>query len=169
MLEKEIKNSFRIFNKLTNNLINALTKYDLDEHSLIFITKRTKNLMSFTQKILLKITYQFLKTTHTLGSKITDDMIDINKIIDIIFDQITRSLINIETRKVDENKQQDIDDIVNNLLFLKNIVDSLSEMILYVIKFHADIINEEEFREDYRRFKKYLNNEKKIINVEKMI
>ncbi len=163
MLIKIIKFKIRIFNNLINSLLQGFTKHDLDEKSIIFLAKRTKHLLSFTQKTLIKLLFQFFKSVTYLNDKIIKDFFDINQMIDNIFKQINESLNNLLIQKFDENRQEDIDDIITNLTFLQKIINALSSLFLSVIKFQSDIIKEEEFKNDYQEFKETINiNKNKI-------
>ena len=59
MIEKEIKMIFEEFNYMADNLIKSFNRTNLDEDSLVFLSKRTKYLLSFTHLILLKVVSSF--------------------------------------------------------------------------------------------------------------
>lgn len=153
MLEREIKNSFKIFNDLINNIITEFTKYNLDENTLILLVKMTNHLMTFTQKVLIKLLFKFFQSINVIGKSLDIDLADIDEMIDVLFDELSKSLNNLLNSEHDINKQEYIQEIVENLKFLKDIINSLSNLFLSIIKFQTDLITEEQFREDYRKFK----------------
>lgn len=160
MLEKEVKNSFTIFNDLINNLISSFTKYNLDEDSIILLAKMTKHLMTFTQKILLQLLFKFFKKVSFLRNMISEDIIDIDAMVDAIFEEINIKLNEILAEKQYENKQHNIDEIIEYLTFLKDLINTLSNLFISVLKFDAEVIEEDEFREEYRKFKKDISKDK---------
>lgn len=164
MIENDIKNSIKIFNKLINDLISAFTKYNLDEQALVILAKRTKYLMSFTHKTLLKLMFKFFKTINVIEKEIIVDYIDVDEMIDSLFEQISISLNNLLNKENDKSKQDDIEDLVEYLKFLKDIINTLSNLFLSVLKFEADITEEDDLREDYRTFKKDITEYKVILD-----
>lgn len=167
MMEKEIKIIFDEFNYMINNLIKSFTRTNLDEDSLVFLSKRTKHLLSFTHKILLKIIFKFFDELNFVKDKISEDMIDIDKMVEIIIEQISLSLDDMISQNVDEKRKEDIDSVVDYLMILKNIIDKLSKFVLSVLKFQADVESEDEFRKDYRTFKYDIGEDK--IDLEKKL
>ena len=153
MIEKEIKVIFEEFNYRINNLIKSFTRSNLDEDSLIFLSKRTKHLLSFTHRILLKILFKFFGGLNIVKYKVNEDIIDIDKMVEIIIEQINQSLDDLVSQKVDEKRREDIDVVVDYLILLKNIINKLSNLFISVLKFQSGVINEDEFRKRYRTFK----------------
>ena len=153
MIEKEIKTIFEEFNYMADNLIKSFTRTNLDEDSLVFLSKRTKYLLSFTHLILLKVLFKFFEGLNLVKFKINEDMLDIDKIMEIIIEQVNISLDDMISQKVDEKRKEDIDFIVDYLMILKSIINKLSVLFISVLKFQSDIISEVEFRKAYRTFK----------------
>lgn len=153
MIDNEIKVIFEEFNYRINNLIKSFTRKNLDEDSLIFLSKRTKHLLSFTHRILLKILFKFFGGLNFVKSTINEDIIDIDKMVEIIIEQINQSLDDMVSQKVDEKRKEDINIVVDYLILLKNIINKLSTLFLSVLKFQSDVISEDEFRKGYRTFK----------------
>jgi hypothetical protein len=56
-------------------------------------------------------------------------------------------------QNVDEKRKEDIDVIVDYLTILKNIINKLSSLFISGLKFQADVIDEDTFRKEYRKFK----------------
>ena len=105
MMDKEIKVIFEEFDYRINNLIKSFTRNNMDEDSLIFLSKRTKHLLSFTHKILLKILFKFFGGLTLVKTTINEDIIDIDKMVAIIIEQINQSLDDMITQKVDKKRQ----------------------------------------------------------------
>jgi hypothetical protein len=160
MTKMLIKDQLGKFNDLIDSLIKGFTKYNLDEHTLIFLAKKTKRFMSFTHMAILNILFRILGTF--IGAKDLFDkyIMDTNEIMDNIFKQMENSLNDILTQKVGINDQEEIDGIVLNLKFMKKIITNLGEMAISVLKFQSNTINEDEFREEYRKFKDKFDKDK---------
>lgn len=153
MMEKEIKVIFEEFNYMVDNLIKSFERTNLDEDSLVFLSKRTKYLLSFTHVILLNILFKFFDGLNLVKFKINEDIVDIDKIIEIIVEQVNLSLDDLISHNVDEKRKEEIDVIVDYLMILKSIINKLSNLFISVLKFQADTISEDEFRKVYRTFK----------------
>lgn len=153
MMEKEIKVIFEEFNYMVDNLIKSFKRTNLDEDSLVFLSKRTKYLLSFTHVILLNILFKFFDGLNLVKFKINEDIVDIDKIIEIIVEQVNLSLDDLISHNVDEKRKEEIDVIVDYLMILKSIINKLSNLFISVLKFQADTISEDEFRKVYRTFK----------------
>ncbi len=164
MCESQLKNLFNMFNYLSSNLIKAFTRNNLDEHSLLFLSKRTKHLLSFTHKVLIRLVFKFFRSAGKIKDFVDEDIVDTNQMIEVITLQINQSLDDLISQKVDEKRQRDIDDIVENLTFLKDIINSLSNFFLSIVKVQSDIIDDDEFIRDYRKFKYDLTINKDKIN-----
>jgi hypothetical protein len=109
---------------------------------------------------ILNILFRILGTF--IGAKDLFDkyIMDTNEIMDNIFKQMENSLNDILTQKVGINDQEEIDGIVLNLKFMKKIITNLGEMAISVLKFQSNTINEDEFREEYRKFKDKFDKDK---------
>ncbi|RAP49099.1 MAG: hypothetical protein BZ133_08515 [Methanosphaera sp. SHI613] len=153
MINNELKVIFEEFNYRANNLINSFTRNNMDEQSLIFLSKRTKHLLSFTHRILLKMLFKSFDGLSFLKDKINEDFIDIDKMVEIIIEQINLNLDDMINQNVDEKRKEDIDVIVDYLTILKNIINKLSSLFISGLKFQADVIDEDTFRKEYRKFK----------------
>lgn len=149
------------FDNLIDFLIKGFTKYNLDEHTIIFLAKRTKIFMTFTNRVILNILFKILKRFTGAKNLFDKYIIDTNLIVENIFRQIEISLNNILTNKVGINDQEEVDNIISNLNFLKNIIMNLGEMALSVLKYQSNAINEKEFKEEYRKFKEKFEKDKK--------
>jgi len=148
------------FNSLIDYLINGFTKYNLDEYALLFLAKRTKRFMTFTHVIILHILFRILKTFGGAKNIFDKYILDTNVLVDDAFKQIEDSLNNILSNKMGVNNQDDIDNIISNLKFIKEIITNLAGIALSVLKFQSNIINEKEFREEYRKFKEKFEKDK---------
>ena len=140
------KEQLEKFNGFIDYLINGFTKYNLDEHTLIFLAKRTKKFMSFTHIVILHFIFKILGTFSSAKNIFDKYILDTNEIIDNIFKQMEISLNNILTQKVGMDNQDDVDNIVLNLKFLRKII--------------TNTINEQEFKEEYRKFKEKFEKDK---------
>ena len=154
------------FNGTIDYLINAFTKYNLDEHALLFLAKRTKRFMTFTHVIVLHILFRVLKTFSGAKNIFDKYILDTNQMVDDAFKQIEDSLNNILSNKMGISNQDDIDNIISNLKFIKKIITNLTEMALSVLKYQSNVINEDEFREEYRKFKEKFENDKNEFSTE---
>ena len=96
-------------------------------------------------------------------------ILDTNEIIENIFKQMEISLNNILTQKVGMDNQDDVDNIVLNLKFLRKIITNLGEMAISVLKYQSNTITEQEFKEEYRKFKEKFEKDKKsfVIQIKK--
>ena len=152
MIEKEIKNILKIFNDKIDYIINAFTKYNLDEHAVIFLVKKTTIFLSFTQRIVIKILLKILNSgSHIVYKKI--NLTDIDEMTNVLFEKLSISLTELLNPKSTEKQLEHMDDIINNLTILKNIITTLGIFALSVIEFQADLIKEKEFWEKYRDFR----------------
>jgi hypothetical protein len=73
--------------------------------------------------------------------------------VEIIIEQINLNLDDMINQNVDEKRKEDIDVIVDYLTILKNIINKLSSLFISGLKFQADVIDEDTFRKEYRKFK----------------
>lgn len=161
-----LKDQLSVFNNLIDYLIKGFTKYNLDEFALIFLAKRTKGLMTFTHIAILNTLFKILKTFGGVKNIFDKYIFDTNEIIDNIFKQIENSLNNILSQKAGIDNQEDIDNIVSNLKFVKKIILNLAQIAVSVLKYQSNVINEDEFKEEYRKFKEQFDKDKKTFEVE---
>ena len=154
------------FNSLVDFLIKGFTKYDLDEHTIVFLAKLTKKFMKFTHLTVLNILFKIL--TRFAGAKNLFDkyILDTNLIVDNVFRQIEISLNNILTNKVGIDNQEEVDNIISNLNFIKKIITNLAEMAISVLKYQSNTIDEDEFKKEYRQFKDRFETDKKTFEDE---
>ncbi len=161
-------NHLTYFVNRTNNLINYLikgfTKNNLDEHSLIFLAKNTKRFMTTTQKAYLFVIFKLLDKLTFLNDKLFKDFIDVEAMISNIFETINTTLNDLLSQKIDKKRQEDIDIIVDNLLFVQKILLDIGDMAISILKFQTNIIDEKEFRNRYKNFKISLENEKNVFD-----
>ncbi|RAP44556.1 MAG: hypothetical protein BZ135_07915 [Methanosphaera sp. rholeuAM6] len=163
-----IKAIFIKFNKYADFLIKAFTKNNLDEHSIILLAKLTKRFMSFTHKTILQIIFKILEKSSDVKYNFDENVLDTNIMIDNIFEAINNSLNNLLKNNLSKNQEGEVKDIVTDLEFVKKLVGNLIEMALSVLKFESDIIREDEFKDNYKKFKTNMENNKnefeKIVN-----
>ena len=161
-------NHLTYFVNRTNNLINYLikgfTKNNLDEHSLIFLAKNTKRFMTTTQKAYLFVIFKLLDKLTFLNDKLFKDFIDVEAMISNIFETINTTLNDLLSQKIDKKRQEDIDIIVDNLLFVQKILLDIGDMAISILKFQTNISDEKEFRNRYKNFKISLENEKNVFD-----
>ena len=161
-------NHLTYFVNRTNNLINYLikgfTKNNLDEHSLIFLAKNTKRFMTTTQKAYLFVIFKLLDKLTFLNDKLFKDFIDVEAMISNIFETINTTLNDLLSQKIDKKRQEYIDIIVDNLLFVQKILLDIGDMAISILKFQTNIIDEKEFRNRYKNFKISLENEKNVFD-----
>ena len=74
--------------------------------------------------------------------------------------QINQDFNKAKKRNFSKKQQRDIDDMLLSLKFLRSLTDTLKNIILSILKYQSDIINEKEFREKYQDFKKDLRNDR---------
>lgn len=160
MTKNLIKERLKEFNDLIDSLIKGFTKYNMDEHALIFLAKKTKKFMTFTQRIILNILFKILGTFGGAKNIFDKYIIDTNEIIENIFKQMEISLNNILTQKVGIDNQEDVDSIVFNLKFIRKIITNLGEMAISLLKYQSSSISEDEFRQEYRKFKDKFDQDK---------
>lgn len=156
ILNEELKK----FNSFIDYLINEFTKYNLDEHALLFLAKRTRRFMTFTHVIILHVLFKILGTFGSAKHLFDKYILDTNELVDDAFKQIEDSLNNILSNKMGMNNQDDIDNILSNLKFIKEIITNLAEIALAVLKYQSNVINEKQFREEYRKFKEKFEKDK---------
>lgn len=156
ILNEELKK----FNSFIDYLINEFTKYNLDEHALLFLAKRTRRFMTFTHVIILHVLFKILGTFNSAKHLFDKYILDTNELVDDAFKQIEDSLNNILSNKMGMNNQDDIDNILSNLKFIKEIITNLAEIALAVLKYQSNVINEKQFREEYRKFKEKFEKDK---------
>lgn len=165
---KNLSNEIGRFNSFIDYLIKGFTKYNLDEHALIYLVKRTRKFMTFTHIIILNILFRVLETFGGAKNIFDTYIIDTNELVDDAFKEMEVSLNNILTKKMGVSKQEDIDNIVLNLNFIRSLITNLAEIALSVLKFQSNAINEDEFREEYRKFKEKFDKDKNdYLNAEK--
>lgn len=153
------------FNRTIDGLIKAFSRNNLDETSILFLAKRTRNLMSFTHMFWLHIIFRIFDKVGDMKYKFDEEVIDTNKIVDIIFEEINRSLENLISRKVDKDKQDDIDNIINNLFIFKDLFSYIGDILISILKFQSHNMSEDQFRLKYKDFKRDLSDIKNRLNM----
>lgn len=141
------------FNNLIDFLIKGFTKNNLDEHTIVFLANITKRFMTFTHIAVLKIVFKILKRFTGAKNLFDKYILDTNIIVDNVFKQIEMSLNNILTNKVGIDNQEEVDNIILNLNFIKKIITNLGDIAISVLKYQSNTIDEEEFKKEYRKFK----------------
>lgn len=162
MLSARLTRLLKRFNYLSDKLINDFQRYDLDEDSFVFLAGKTRNFMSFTHKILLKVLFIFLNKFSSVKYKFNEEIIDIDKMFSIIFESMNDSLNEILDEKADRNQKENIDKIISSLKFLKKLMEDISAIVISILKFESENIDEEEFRKKYRNFKLNIDDDKNI-------
>lgn len=72
------------------------------------------------------------------------------------------SLNEILDEKADSNQKENIDKIISSLKFLKKLMEDISAIVISILKFESENIDEEEFRKKYRNFKLNIDDDKNI-------
>lgn len=162
MLSARLTRLLKRFNYLIDKLINDFQRYDMDEASIVFLAGKTRNFMSFTHKIVLKVLFVFLNKFSSAKYKFNEEIIDIDKMFSIIFESMNNSLNEILDEKGDENKKENIEKIVSSLTLLKKLMADIADIVLSILKFQSDNIDENEFKNKYREFKLNIKDDENI-------
>ncbi len=161
------------FTNLIDSLINDFKNYKLDEETVIMLAKKTRNFISFTELALLNVIFKVLEKMGEYQFVNDDQISDIKKMVESIFDKMNQSLDTILQHDDEEEEhvhdhghdhehhhhidiesvQKDIDKIVEYLVFLKKILLDVGQMAISLLKYQGKEINEEEFKKEYTQFK----------------
>ena len=163
------------FNNLIDSLINDFKEFKLDEEGILFLSKKTQNFIDTAELTLLNIIFKIFEKIDDVKYNFDDDIKISKGIIKKIFEDMNNSLNNILEHDHDEHHdhghehghhdhkhhmdidikdvQKDIDNINEKLVFLKNLVDDISKILLLSLQYQNNSIDESEFSAEYSSFK----------------
>ncbi len=167
------------FNNLVDSLIKDFKDYKLDEETVIFLAKKTRNFISFTEAALLDVIFKVLENMGDVKYVFDDEIKIVQSIIEKIFAKINESLDTILEHDHDEteehvhehdhehehhidieNVQKDIDKIIDYLTFLKKVLDDVGKIVISLLKYKNKDISEDDFDKEYNIFKEKIDNYK---------
>ena len=164
------------FNNLVDSLINDFKEYSLDEDTLVMISKKTRNFITFTELALLNVNFAILEKMNDVKYNFNEQINQTKEMVELIFKQMNESLDKILEHEDEEehnhghdhghehhhhvdveNVQEDIDKITECLIFLKKLLGEIGKMVISVVKYQKKEISEEEFNDIYNEFKENIN------------
>ncbi len=166
------------------NLIDALIKdfkdFNLDEETVIMLANKTRNFINFTELALLNVIFNILEKMGEYKFINDDQIKDITKMVETIFEKMNQSLDTILEHEDEEEEhvhdhdhnhehhfhididavQKDIDKIVEYLVFLRRLIVDVGQMAIALLKYQKKEISEDEFKNEYNLFKENMNSYK---------
>lgn len=166
------------------NLIDALIKdfkdFNLDEETVIMLANKTRNFINFTELALLNVIFNILEKMGEYKFINDDQIKDITKMVETIFEKMNQSLDTILEHEDEEEEhvhdhdhnhehhfhididavQKDIDKIVEYLVFLRKLIVDVGQMAIALLKYQKKEISEDEFKNEYNLFKENMNSYK---------
>lgn len=168
-----------------NNVVDSLTEdfkdKNLDAETVIFLAKKTRNFIGFTELALLNVIFAILDKMNNTNYKFDSEISDAKLIINNIFENMNKALDTILAHDHDEEEylhghnhnhehhydfdvdeiRGDINQILENLASLKKIIGDIAEIVISTIKYEADEIKEDVFKKEYANFKENIERLKK--------
>ena len=160
MIYNTIQISFNNYTKIIDSLIYEIENRGIDEDAFVLLTELSNFYMKFSHRIVLKILFAILNQAETSIKEIYNDIPDLEYMRKELIKQINQDFNKAKKRNFSKKQQRDIDDILLSLKFLRSLTDTLKNIILSILKYQSDIINEKEFRAKYQDFKKDLRNDR---------
>lgn len=171
-----INELFVQFNSLVDSLIEDFKEFNQNEEVLVFLAGKTKNFLDFTELTFLNVIFKFLSTLDTVNEGFSKEIEQSEELIKQIFDNIRGILDRIVIEDEEEEHghshgcghshghehhhhinmdgvQEDLDKIVDDLVFLKKLVATIGDIVFSSLKYKADEISQIEYEEEYKRFK----------------
>lgn len=171
-----INELFVQFNSLVDSLIEDFKEFNQNEEVLVFLAGKTKNFLDFTELTFLNVIFKFLSTLDTVNEGFSKEIEQSEELIKQIFDNIRGILDRIVIEDEEEEHghshgcghshghehhhhinmdgvQEDLDKIVDDLVFLKKLVATIGDIVFSSLKYKADEISQIEYEEEYERFK----------------
>lgn len=165
------------FNDLVDSLINDFKEYNLDEDTLVMISKKTRNFITFTELALINVNFTILETINDIKYNFNDEINQSKEMVENIFKQMNESLDKILEHEDEEEEHNhghdhghehhhhvDIDDVQDDiniitecLIFLKKLLGEIGNMVISVVRYQTDEISEEQFNTLYNEFKENIS------------
>ena len=163
------------FNNLIDSLIKDFEEYNLDGETIIFLAKKTKNFINFTELALLTVIFKILEKMSDVTYQFDEEIKEANQMIDKIFEELNKSVEKILEQDNEEEHdhhhhghghhhhehhdidvdilQEPVEKIKEYLDFLKKLMGNIGDMVIKVLKYQNKEIIEEEFKGEYNSFK----------------
>ena len=160
------------FNNMVDSLIKDFKEYNLDGETIIFLAKKTKNFINFTDLALLNVIFAIFEKIDIARYNFDEEILEAKQIIGKIFEDMNESLNTILEHDHDEEEhdhghdhdhehhqidvdeiQKDLKVIVDDLAILKKLLDGICDMLIVTLKYQAEEIKEEVFKKEYDNFK----------------
>ena len=160
MICKSLIIHFNYISKTINFLIHEFQKNNLDEDSLVILSKYVGRFLGFFHKIFLRELFKFSDYVGDMKFNLNDDMTSVNELIEGLLNNIDFLIKDVVAQKLSYKKQSDVDAIIVSLTLLSNLLDNLKNLVLSVLRYQSGNIDESTFRDDYREFKLALEKDK---------
>ena len=160
MICKTLMIHFNYINKTINFLIHEFQKNNLDEESIVILSKYVGRFLGFFQKIFLRELFKFFDFVGNMKFNLNDDMTSVNELIEGLLSYIDFLIKDLVAQNLSFKKQSDVDAIIASLTLLASILDNLKNLVLSVLRYQSGNIKENTFRDDYREFKLSLEKDK---------
>ena len=171
-----INELFVQFNDLVDSLIKDFKEFNQNEEVLVFLAGKTKNFLDFTELTFLNVIFKFLSQIDTVNKEFSKEIEQSEELIRRVFENIRSILERIVIEDEEEEHghshgcghshglehhqhidmdgvQEDLEKIVDDLVFLKKLVATIGDIVFSSLKYKADEISQIEYEEEYERFK----------------
>lgn len=160
------------FNNFIDSLIDDYKEYNLDEETIIFLANKTRNFIGFSEITFMNVIFAALEKVNSVKFQFDDEIKKSKNMITKIFENMNESL-NVILKDEDEEEhdcchghehehhhhvnvdeiQDDVNIIIDNLVFLKKLMNDVCMMVLSSLMHENKNMNEEEFKKNYDNFK----------------
>lgn len=177
MQEEMINQLINKFNDVIDSLINDFKEFNQNEDILAEISKKTRNFVSFTELSLSNVMFAVLTKLKENDYGLDEEITQLKEMIGQIFEKINKALDHIlEHDDEDEHAhghdhshhhhvhididevQEDIQEIIIALQFLKKIFKEIFIIVLSSLKYEVGSIEESIYQMEYNKFRENVKN-----------
>lgn len=177
MQEEMINQLINKFNDVIDSLINDFKEFNQNEDILAEISKKTRNFVSFTELSLSNVMFAVLAKLKENDYGLDEEITQLKEMIGQIFEKINKALDHIlEHDDEDEHAhghdhshhhhvhididevQEDIQEIIIALQFLKKIFKEIFIIVLSSLKYEVGSIEESIYQMEYNKFRENVKN-----------
>lgn len=173
MQEDMVNQLIKKFNDMVDSLIADFREYNLDEDTLAFLAKKTRNFITFNEITLSNIIFGLLEKVNNAKYNYDDEIKQAKEMIRKIYETINRDIDHILEHEDEEEHshghdhdhshhhihidvdevQGDIDEIIKSLDFLKKIFVDIFDIVQSSLKYEIGHLGDDEYAIKNERFK----------------
>lgn len=161
------------FNDVVDSLIKDFNEFNLDEDTLVDIAKKTRNFIIFNELTLSNIMFAVLEKINVAKYNFDYEITQVKEMIRQLFERLNKDIDHILEHDDEEEHahghdhshthhhvhvdidevQDDIQEIIKCLEFLKKVFADLFDIVLASLKYQVGTLEDEEYTIEYNKFK----------------